>query len=711
MRRLAAIAVVVGAGCGYDYDAVPPPVSQFVASPAIAGTDDTLVIEGRFADDFTVYLPGASGRIQPVTELLGSRRVAITVPAQARSGAIELRFADYEFPGPAVRLTSFAPALGTFASTPAQFDAGHLASELAQGRAGAAVFPAGDWLYVVGGRDGATVLGTIERARVFADGTLGPFEAAGTIAPRAEAATLVLGAYVYLIGGRSSEGVLATIERAPLGPDGLGAFEPVAATLRLPRARARAVVVGDQLLVIGGVDATGPTATIEQAPVLIDGIGELAASPLALATPREAAATVVTRAGIYVVGGESSVGATIDAEQLAVTGDGAVAPAIGADTALTSPHAGLTTWQLGAHVYATGGTTAVEQATIDGSGALGAFSSAGATALGRSDAGVTVARDHAYLVGGISTAAVASVETASVAAGATPEPPAASGSLTTARASAAYVAIGSQLCAIGGSDGTGALATTECADVAADGSLGSFAAATPLATPRADPAVAVIGPWLYVIGGNDGTAPIASIERAPITDGKLGTFAPVAAQLGTARSGARAIVLGRQLHVLGGWFEGTTLTTFESTTIAADGSLGTFANGNIQVPQVQGAAVGVVGPNVYVIGAGKLRRALVAGELFESFGDAGGIPIMQRVAATVVGDRVLVTGGSSRPGSIYAAPITATGLSATFSELVQLQIPRLDAGFVALGEWLYVLGGRDATTGDVLSSIERAQLR
>jgi len=712
MRYLFALAL---AACGYDYDAVPPPIGQFVASPLIAGTNDTIMLEGRSSEDFAAYLPGASGRVQPVMEFLGSQRLAISIPQSAVAGTFELRIADYMFPGPTVKLTSFEPRLGSFVAVPYQFDAARLPPSLLRARRGATTLVVGDWLYVIGGMSGDvapyTMLDDAERARINADGTLGAFESAGTITARANAASIAIGEFLYVIGGEAN-GYLASIERARMTTDGLGNFEALPAMLAHPRARHRVIALGDRVVVAGGQDMTGPVAPLEQLPILSDGLGAAAnIDGLALTTPRSAFAAIVTRSALYVAGGDAMTGLG-DVETFAVSGEAELGAPMAATGVNVTARIGASSLFIGHRVYVVGGrgTTVIEEARIDADGTLGDFVTSGSSSVERSDAVLAVGREHAFFAGGYLLTDVASIETASIAASCTVDQFAPKGNLTTPRASAAYVALGSRLCAIGGESTSGVVASVECAAVDGNGSLAAFEPlAVQLTTARADPAVAVIGTWLYVIGGNSGTAQLASIERAPIMpDGTLGAFT-AAGNLVTARSGAHAIVLGQQLHVLGGWFGATMLTTYESATIAADGTLGAFATANTQVPTAQGAAVGVVGPYVWMIGAGKFRRASITTDRFGTFGDAGGTNLQSHVVAAVVGDQLfLMTGSSDR---VVAVSMTAAGLDVSTTQVATLVTQREDAGMIALGDWLYVLGGRNATGTMIYDTIERAQLR
>jgi hypothetical protein len=127
-----------------------------------------------------------------------------------------------------------------------------------------------------------------------------------------------------------------------------------------------------------------------------------------------------------------------------------------------------------------------------------------------------------------------------------------------------------------------------------------------LATARAGATAAVAGHMLYVIGGKTGNTYLDSVEGAMINaDGTLGTFAPVTgATLTTARSGAVSAVIGGYVYVIGGTGTGGPINNVERAAIQADGSLGAFAplSGVTLATARSDAASTIVGDELLVIG-------------------------------------------------------------------------------------------------------------
>ena len=127
--------------------------------------------------------------------------------------------------------------------------------------------------------------------------------------------------------------------------------------------------------------------------------------------------------------------------------------------------------------------------------------------------------------------------------------------LATPRFSPCIVITRSSLYAIGGNDGTAALASIERAAISTDGTIATFSIVPGMAmtTGRSGHACAVVGDWLYVLGGS-GAAPLATIERAQINDdGSLGAFTTLpAATLPSPLSDYTSIVTGGFAYTIGG---------------------------------------------------------------------------------------------------------------------------------------------------------------
>lgn len=185
-------------------------------------------------------------------------------------------------------------------------------------RAGHASAKVGDRLYVLGGRDGASFLGSVEQAPIRPDGSLGPFAPeTGTWldTPRGLPASVVLGGHLYVIGGHGSAGILGSVERAAIGRNGgLGPFVPVpGSALRTPRTCHTSVVIGTSIYVLGGVDQQGKVlASVERATLGPHGVlGPFRTlKGVTLGTARSTPSSLVAGSLLYVIGGSDNAGRT-----------------------------------------------------------------------------------------------------------------------------------------------------------------------------------------------------------------------------------------------------------------------------------------------------------------------------------------------------------------------------------------------------------------
>ena len=176
------------------------------------------------------------------------------------------------------------------------------------------VVQAGTNLFYIGGSDGTNAVADTYETPLFS-GNIGPWKPAQPLpAARTGAATIFLNSSIYVIGGAGPDGKPTSTVYVSTQDATSGAFGAYAenATLKLPAARTAATVVAtsDGLIVVGGSDGTGPTTTVWKATA--DSTGKLGAwvvqSPLP--QPRSEADGSVIGSELFIYGGRDASGPT-----------------------------------------------------------------------------------------------------------------------------------------------------------------------------------------------------------------------------------------------------------------------------------------------------------------------------------------------------------------------------------------------------------------
>lgn len=480
----------------------------------------------------------------------------------------------------------------------------------------------GSYLYILGGL-GTESLNSVERAIINADGSLGPFMAVSGVTmatARYGHTTAVAGHYIYILGGTHGNNSLQDVERATINADGsLGLFVPFSSGMLVTARSGQTItVVGNYLYVIGGVGSNGALNSVERAPLAEDGsLGTFAAvSGVTLATGRRGHTSAVIGNYLYVLGG----GSLNNVERATINASGSLglfAPVSSAT--LIATRSGHTTAVIGSYLYVIGGTLmdgSIERATINADGSLGSFATVtGVTLMSfQRDPTIAVIGNYLYVIGGLlgggtGLTATDIVERATINVDGTLGPFAiVSGvNLSNARYAHTSAVVGNYLYVLGGLsiDSLGHpqfRPEIERATINADGSLGAFSPVSNLMTEREFHTMAVVGNYLYLVGGL-GTSPEQRVERATINaDGSLGTFATISGvTLVADRYAHTSTVIGNYLYLLGGVISAPGQDV-ERATINADGSLGTFVTVPGLLADRLGLTTAVIGNYLYVLG-------------------------------------------------------------------------------------------------------------
>ncbi|MBO9540321.1 IPT/TIG domain-containing protein [bacterium] len=566
----------------------------------------------------------------------------------------------------------FAPVPGASLATPRGF---HSAVTLE------------NYLYLVGGANNAGSLNSVERAPINPDGTLGAFAAFGgsTLStPRSGHSATIIGDYLYLFGGKNGASVLSSIERAPISAGGvLGAFSAVGGIL-LPTAmqRLNTLLVGSHLLIIGGESASGSGYnTLYRASILASGAIGAFSSAGNIGTQRSDHATVASRGFLYVVGGYN--GSYLSSiERASINPDGTLGTftTVGNLGTARASHSCVVS---GSYLYAIGGKngtgalSSVEYAPINSDGSLGSFASGPSLQTKRFGHTSVVTGNYLHVIGGNDgTSDLISNEYASYASS-TGLLNSFSGEakLIAARSGHASVILGNYLYVFDGGTFTGVHPATASAGPGTitldETRTGSITSANPNPTKSGtycvdfdiknvpigtyitldhwgsgydaylqlvnkatgavlandddsgdvsnaarigfyvDPGINYVARATTLSNGSTGTFTLKitqylRVERSPVTNGSLGDFAPYYLNSPlTLRREHRLAVVGEYLYLLGGYnnANGSLMNSVERALINSDGTYGAFSAAGINLTTTRRAPTStVIGNFLYVIG-------------------------------------------------------------------------------------------------------------
>ncbi|HEY5946391.1 MAG TPA: hypothetical protein VIV40_12900, partial [Kofleriaceae bacterium] len=294
------------------------------------------------------------------------------------------------------------------------------------------------------------------------------------------------------------------------------------------------------------------------------------------------------------------------------------------------------------------------------------------------------------------------------------------GQLSEPRARHVSVIVGDDVYVIGGANSSGTLASVERAKIAMQTSL-SFSPASgfDLGEAKQDAALAVVGNYVYVIGGfryvSGSPTPAIFVDHASIVEeGKLDAFATLSGtELQIARSQHTSMMIGNKLYVVGGIGpSGTAVGQIEVSEVREDGTIGPFSvnpNG-LSMPRY-GHQMFTLNNKLYVVGGtDSTGTPIPTVEVAEIFAD-GVVGAFSTIGTQLqtARERFSILGGGFN--AYFLGGNTAGGATASVEYLfytTQLNGPQSYSGGVVdarsgsaaimLRNYAYVLGGVDGTT-------------
>lgn len=459
-------------------------------------------------------------------------------------------------------------------------------------------------MYVAGGcavNTCSAVLSDTYYASVAADGTIGTWTATGTLPSTANdqpgrMASCMVGynGRLYIVGGgqlHNGNNNLETVSDTVVGV--IGASGAVSSwttgtggSLPVNSWYHSCETYNGYIYVIGGTTSTTATyrTTIYYATLNADGsFGTFATTTNTFATGRNSQASAVWHGYLYIGGGYTGSAYLNDIQYAKMGNAGDITSTFAtAGNTFTQTRRFLTMVATNAVLYVYGGYTGsavrsdVQYSTLDPTtGAPGTFTTSGSTLSTARWGTGTSYRGVLYLVGGCTTANCTGfsnvtdiLQTNNGGNGQTATWTTSGSNYTTARVdfmSVAYngfVYVMGGCAAFGNGNGTctNTLTTVWAAPINADGSLGTWVAATALPSARYSGSVVAYNNRIYVIAGSSGATALSSvIYTQQAANGTLGAWQTVAANDmpgGAARYDGDATLYGSYIYV-GSGYNGT----------------------------------------------------------------------------------------------------------------------------------------------------------
>ena len=284
---------------------------------------------------------------------------------------------------------------------------------LSTARAGSAIVEANGVIYAIGGIDGKNFLDSTEFSHIEASGHLKPWSASSKLTqPRGFFGAIAHNGYIYAVGGGngpSGHNLLKSVERAKIRADGtLGPWLVEKTTLNLPRRCVKVMLINNRIYAFGGFAGT-LLDSIESAPILADGhIGPWRIEDNALTLPRYVHAGKKSAKSIIVSGGHNeNQGAGLNNVEWAKLDKNNDALTWQATNPLETGRYGHNAIVMGEYIYAIGGLEkinylrSIEKSQLDpNSGEPGKWQTTNPLSVALANFGIISYNNFIYVLGG-----------------------------------------------------------------------------------------------------------------------------------------------------------------------------------------------------------------------------------------------------------------------------------------------------------------------
>lgn len=632
---------------------------------------------------------------------------------------------------------------------------------------GGATFVTKNRVYVFGGFNGSSHVGTGYMAVINTDGTLGPWQTV-TALPGTFAYTtaVVVKNKVYLLGGYiNNTTATANIYVADINADGsIGAWGNGPA---LPTATAysHAFINNNRLYVVGGYSGS-PLNGLWSVNIKEDGSLGTWVTEANLPVTYYSGSVVCIKNRVYMVGGYQNSSASSAIWSAAMNSDGSIGTwSFYGSLPVT---AGLSQVVVTRNViYLIGGTqngspsANIYRAIINSDGSIGAWQLQAWTLPAVYNYGnATIVKGNIYFIGGMGSSSVwngtvfkgiitggmndysafystAEEQNFMVAGSGKPWQQqyqinttqtdditgwiTDSSVLSTTVSNSSVVVTKNYVYLIGGMTGVSntIINTVQYAPINSDGTLGSWTTGTNFPINIYLSHSAVIGDKVYILGGHNGTNATSNVYMSKInSDGTLGAWVEVLS-LASVIYQSQVVVTRNKIYLLGGRLNNTTyVSTVQFATVFPDGSLSSWTTGTA-LPIALGVSQAVVTKNrVYLLG-GYINTTTLTSNIYtatvNSDGSLGNWSVSGTLPSVLAGTQAIVTkntvyllGGGNAPGVpnniIYKASINSDGVIGTWVQGTSLPGNLYASQAIVAKNRVYLLGGNDGTSVSTIYS-------
>lgn len=587
-------------------------------------------------------------------------------------------------------------------------------------------------LYIIGGENGGTILGTSEFSTVKGAGEASAWTTQTNTFPtnRSNPAVVAYQGYIYISGGCSPCGsggtYLADIWFAKINDDGtVGPTWNSGPNFTTGRSQHGMVAFNGNIYITGGLNSASILPLYQSDIQILDvdtfdgHMGTWKTALQSFSNGRTAHATVFYNDYMYIIGGRN--GGTIynDVQLAQVTNTGTFTGGFNNTTALPVGMLRMSAVVAKGRMYIAGGCTAldgsfnctsalsaVRYATVNSNGSLGSWTN-NPTGLGSASydyGGLVFFNNNIYITGGQSPG-FNDIRYAPVNDDGTLGAFIASSTITK-RADWGVTSYNGVVYALGGGE-TRTLSYTRLQN-GGSGKAIQWKATTSLPSARGGVGVVAYNGYLYCMGGTTSglSSPTNLTEYATINqDGTLGSWQTGNSTNLTARYAFSTALVGNKLYTIGGKLDqATTVNTIEFATINSDGTLtnwqSTTGFNGIRANAITGSwnnyiymAVGDgTGQNVqyaYIESDGTINAWTVAATPPDYAGAPGG-GIYNGYIYVVAGNN---SGGNS--ADVYAAPLNSNGSVGTWIYTTNTPVDISEHNVVIANGFIYLTTGWD----------------